>query len=162
MKIYITSADNAHSLLDRLLTERLGSYEMLKNEFGKPYVRGNEIFFNLSHSGNSALVAISDKPVGCDIEEITGRCHEKITERFCDAERAEIHSEADFLVHFTAREAYVKNIGGSLFEMYRKLTFVGGYIRVNGEKQDEKITSFVRDNCVFTVCGDGEIEIINE
>jgi 4'-phosphopantetheinyl transferase len=38
------------------------------NENGKPIVEG--ICFNLSHSGDYVICAVSEKPVGCDIEKI--------------------------------------------------------------------------------------------
>lgn len=123
-------------------------------------MRGNEIYFSISHSGNKGLIALSEKPVGADIEELRGRGHALLLNRFNQAERAEINGEADFLIHFTAREAYVKNLGGSLFQLYKKLSFEGGYIYVDGVRQDCKITAFRRKDCVFSVCGDGEIEII--
>lgn len=45
-----------------------------KNKFGKPYIRGNNnLFFNVSHSKSWVCVAISDKEIGIDIEEIKKR-----------------------------------------------------------------------------------------
>ena len=38
------------------------------NENGKPIVEG--ICFNLSHSGDYVICAVSERPVGCDIEQI--------------------------------------------------------------------------------------------
>lgn len=160
MKIYLTSYDNVHPLSDKLLKERLGGYEIQKNEFGKPYVRGNGVYFNLSHSGKFGVIALSETPVGVDVEAIKGRDHALLLNRFNAEERAEVNSEADFLVHFTAREAYVKYSGGSIYALYNKLSFEGGYIYLDGIKQENKITSYVCDGCVISVCGEGEIEII--
>ena len=36
---------------------------------GKPYAEGNPFYFSLSHSGDYAVCAISDSPVGVDIEQ---------------------------------------------------------------------------------------------
>lgn len=38
-------------------------------EGGKPYFEGDPIYFSLSHSGKYAVCAISDSPIGVDIEE---------------------------------------------------------------------------------------------
>ena len=38
---------------------------------GKPFLKDYpEVFFNLSHSGNRVFCAISDREVGCDVEQI--------------------------------------------------------------------------------------------
>lgn len=39
-------------------------------EHGKPYVVELDVHFNISHSGNMVVCAVSDKPVGIDIEQI--------------------------------------------------------------------------------------------
>lgn len=52
------------------------------NEFGKPFLANNDgIFFSLSHSGTRAMCAISDVPVGCDIE-IVKEADLKVAKRF--------------------------------------------------------------------------------
>ncbi|MDQ6812000.1 MAG: 4-phosphopantetheinyl transferase, partial [Actinomycetota bacterium] len=41
---------------------------------GKPELAGRELHFNLSHSGDVGLVAVSrERPVGVDVERIDGR-----------------------------------------------------------------------------------------
>lgn len=39
-------------------------------EHGKPYVVELDVHFNISHSSNMVVCAVSDKPVGIDIEQI--------------------------------------------------------------------------------------------
>ena len=48
----------------------LESVQILHTEAGKPYVSGNPCYFSLSHSGESVICAVSDKPVGVDVERI--------------------------------------------------------------------------------------------
>ncbi|MFF4169612.1 4'-phosphopantetheinyl transferase family protein [Streptomyces sp. NPDC001744] len=37
---------------------------------GKPYLRGHDVHFSLSHSGDRALVAVAPVPVGVDVEAV--------------------------------------------------------------------------------------------
>lgn len=40
------------------------------SEKGKPYVKGLPVYFNISHSGDYAVCAVSDCEIGIDIEKI--------------------------------------------------------------------------------------------
>ncbi len=73
-------------------------------------------FFNLSHSNDFVMLAISDTPVGCDIE----RLHKAILSHhvFHPKELARLHSlpegdtrNREFLRLWTAKEAFLKAIG---------------------------------------------------
>ena len=61
----------AYALLKKGL-EQLGlpPMQVLYTENGKPYFEGDPIFFSLSHTRGIAVCAISDAPIGVDIEEI--------------------------------------------------------------------------------------------
>ena len=39
-------------------------------EYGKPYAVNLDVEFNISHSGNMVVCAVSNKPVGIDVEQI--------------------------------------------------------------------------------------------
>lgn len=61
------------AVLRSILAEYLGTIpqdiEFIRNSYGKPFVRGANIEFNMSHSYNSAYYAItSDFSVGIDVE----------------------------------------------------------------------------------------------
>ena len=73
-------------------------------------------FFNLSHSGDFVMLAISDTPVGCDIEHL----HKAILSHhvFHPQELARLRSlpegdarNREFLRLWTAKEAFLKAIG---------------------------------------------------
>jgi 4'-phosphopantetheinyl transferase len=88
-----------------------------KNEFGKPFLKDYpNVHFNLSHTKGAIVCAVSDKPVGVDIERI-GRFNKRIAERFFTKnEQGYIFSyninQADrFAEIWTMKEAYVKWIG---------------------------------------------------
>lgn len=69
VKRYRLVGDKKRSILAGLMTRYfLGNAEILKNEYGKPFLSDGR-FFNISHSGDYVLFALSDSEIGCDIEQ---------------------------------------------------------------------------------------------
>lgn len=95
-----------------------------KGEHGKPYVVNLPAHFNISHSGKYTVLAISDEPIGVDIEEI--REFSAITARKLfteeelsyvagnDPSRRKSLMQQCFFEVWTAKEAYIKYIGTGL------------------------------------------------
>ncbi|TDR47531.1 4'-phosphopantetheinyl transferase [Tahibacter aquaticus] len=90
---------------------------------GKPYLRDGSLSFNLSHSGDAALVALARYgDLGVDLERPGRRRHHlALAERyFCAAESQAIAAceaearEALFLQLWTAKEAVLKALGRGL------------------------------------------------
>ncbi len=98
-----------------------GNLKFTYNEHGKPGLEIPGVHFNMSHSGDYAMIVISDHPVGVDIEKkrtdktgVAKRC-------FCRDEYDDIMSGKDeaevadrFLEYWTLKEAYVKYLGRGL------------------------------------------------
>ncbi|MBR2143239.1 4'-phosphopantetheinyl transferase superfamily protein [Anaerovibrio sp.] len=69
MMRYRREEDRLRSFASSLLLQKAAQGRSIYyNEEGKPLVEG--LFFNLSHSGNYAVLAEADIPVGVDIEEM--------------------------------------------------------------------------------------------
>jgi 4'-phosphopantetheinyl transferase len=91
-------------------------------EQGKPTIAGNPIQFNLSHSRDRVVYAISAKhPVGIDLEYIHPLAAADLVDRFFSpAECAIFHSlpvaihQAAFFHAWTQKEAYLKACGTGL------------------------------------------------
>ncbi|MBO5080973.1 MAG: 4'-phosphopantetheinyl transferase superfamily protein [Lachnospiraceae bacterium] len=86
---------------------------------GKPYLIDYPgIYFSLSHSGNMAVLAISNSEVGIDVQERRGY-QEKVVKRFYhESEIAVIEAISDpaekancFYKMWTGKEAYIKYTG---------------------------------------------------
>ncbi len=96
--------------------------EVSMNEFEKPFYKEYpEIHFSLSHSGVMAMCAISDRPVGCDVEKIRERDLD-IAKRFFTSEEYdliksqktdELQTKMFFRI-WTLKESFVKCIGTGL------------------------------------------------
>lgn len=118
----------AHGTLRRILSEYLEcapeSIRFGRNEYGKPFLPEEMcIEFNLSHSGDAALVAVTrGRAIGVDIEHYRKRLEtEKISKRyFSPAEAAvlfklpEGERERAFYACWTRKEAYIKARGEGL------------------------------------------------
>ena len=81
---------------------------------GKPYLENcPHIHFSLSHSGNWAVCAVGDAPLGVDVE--LPRCTMEIAKRFFRPEELPEREDRDYLLRlWTAKEAFVKALGGGL------------------------------------------------
>lgn len=126
---------------------------ILKTENGKPYFEGNELFLSISHSGNLGVIALSSLPVGVDMEVLSGRERTSILSRFSKIERAEINCESDFLLHWTVREAFVKLHGARLADYFKRLSYFGGNIYLDGKAQTCNVNFYNFDKGVICLCG---------
>lgn len=91
--------DRRRYLLSHLALRKIlgGDVQFERDARGKPRLRGRDLHFNLSHSGDLALVALCrDCEVGVDVEQ------------------ARRDRTAEFLRGWVRREAYLKALGTGL------------------------------------------------
>lgn len=121
----------AHAALRRVLSGYLGvapqRIEFDTEAFGKPCLKPGPgvapLAFNLSHSGDLALVAVANMgPVGVDVEELREVSDTTALARryFAVAEQARLEGVPEsgrsraFLSQWTAKEAFIKATGEGL------------------------------------------------
>src|ERR1700754_7756 len=104
----------ARAALRIVLGAHLGSLpeeiELELTEHGKPELTRSHVCFNLSHSGERAVIALAEVEVGVDIER-TNRSKAAVERTLSDGERA---SGDDLLQIWCRKEALAKAIGGGL------------------------------------------------
>lgn len=113
------------------MMSRLGydpvSFVIRYSRCGKPYISGPcSVHFNLSHSGQCVLCAISNKPVGCDIEIISNN-RRLIAERFFTEK--EVQQLNSVSVPDLRNELFYKF--WTLKESFQKLTGLGFSLPLN-------------------------------
>lgn len=109
----------AYQLLKQGLSEVYGIEEnpvFEYNEHGKPSIIGHpEICFNLSHCKEAAICAISDQPVGVDVESVRSFNESLVRYTMNEDEIRQIESSEDQAVAFirlwTMKESAMKLIG---------------------------------------------------
>lgn len=94
----------------------IAKQEFTYTEYGKPYLSDYpNVHFNISHSGEYVACAVSDKPVGIDIQEI-GEYNFDVAKRVCNSkELKQIENSEDKASEFTKlwaqKEAVLKMVG---------------------------------------------------
>lgn len=114
------------------------------NEYGKPYIQDSNIFFNISHSNDYVIVAISNKEIGIDIEKIRDTNINTINQFATLKEKEYILSDSN-------------NCFSRLFEIY---TLKESYIKMKGKNMNEvkNIEFKIKDNLTF--CSDSSINTL--
>ena len=109
-KLYIEKNISPKDLLKKVLDEKQIKSEIVYNSYGKPYLKNNELYFNISHSGCYTVLAISNQEIGVDIEKVTMK--KKVIDKVCnEKEKKLIKSEEDFTIMWVKKESYVKYLG---------------------------------------------------
>ncbi len=102
-----------------LLKLACGRTDYTTTDKGKPRFEGDPMYFSLSHSGSFALCAVSDFPVGADLETPDAASHMNVAKRFFSEAECEniAHalSPADaFCSLWVQKEAVIKASGEGL------------------------------------------------
>ena len=115
----------AWMILRQMLAERGVKAEALsvvENEFGKPaFDPSLGIHFSISHADERVMVAVSDRPVGCDVERIVPFDESVARQCLTDEELAAVKGatpgldrDREFIRLWARKEAYVKAVGRGL------------------------------------------------
>lgn len=114
--------DRINALLSRLLVlselSRRTGLPLRRLRFepgahGKPYLKGSEAQFSLSHTSGAICAAFSEgEEIGVDIERTDRRVNENVYGRVLSAEeQLHLASGADFLRFWVQKEAFLKRLG---------------------------------------------------
>lgn len=95
--------------------------EINRTEKGKPFIQGsNNLYFNISHSGNWVVLAVSDQEIGIDVEKIR-EPHYRIAKRYFSAGEVKTLNTLEgsekmsyFFDLWTLKESYLKMLGKGL------------------------------------------------
>jgi len=132
----------ARIALRRLLEQYTGrpaaELELQMTEFGKPYLPGSPVNFNVSHSGGIVLMAFSrEVPVGVDIERVRpGVQARQIARRWFTPEEVRwmeavpALETARFFELWTRKEALVKGAGSGLFRELNSFSALPDRVRL--------------------------------
>ena len=145
----------AEALFIKALDEFGIDYKSINLDYGKnkkPYIKGNELYFNLSHSGNMAVCAVSESEIGVDIEQIKSADFKIAKRIFTESETAFVgDSNEQFIRLWTLKESYMKYLGKglSLSPKDIEIDFVDNVPKHKGVSFFE----YAVDGCRLSLCG---------
>lgn len=121
----------AHAFLrakiGELNSEKPSDIVFLKNEYGKPYIEGNKLYFNLSHTKKRAFFGIHlSCPIGVDIEN-----------RQLSIKTKKQEDVETFLKFWCAEEAYLKATGTGFIAQRPNLKHISSSQNVDLFKKNE-------------------------
>lgn len=168
LKVYIKSEETRRAKADKLKKKpakklSIAAGELVRNaiakEFnipasdirfrvdnnGKPYTDNAPVHFSISHSKNIAVCAISDRPVGIDIEYIRDVNLNIAKRQFAPDELRYVFEKWDlskrrFFEVWTRKEAYVKLIGKGV-SYFPNFSVMG----------NNKIETHIRDRYIVSI-----------
>ena len=150
----------AKALLCMLLKQRynLADFTVDCDENGKPFVVGNKVFFNLSHSGNFVMCAFGDENVGCDIQEIKDY-NPKVAKRFFSQNEVVVLEKSDcqalaFTKMWTLKESVLKFSGEGVTGGLDRYDFSEYYNRESFTLSDVCFNSFEIPGYVISICSE--------
>ncbi|MBP8823677.1 MAG: 4'-phosphopantetheinyl transferase superfamily protein [Flavobacteriales bacterium] len=107
-----------------------------RGEFGKPFLAGHPVHFNLSDTKDAVLVAVACGPVGADIETLNRSTdHERVAGHYFTPPEVESIAQAPdgkrrFLELWTRKEAVLKACGVGLMDDLHSLEVNGAHNRM--------------------------------
>ena len=156
---YMFDKNKKESAGAALLLKKLLSEENITNpiinteEYGKPYISNHEnIHFNLSHSNEMVLCAISDMEIGVDIEYIDPEIdltlaknyfHNKEYENIMNAK----NKAEEFFKYWVLKESYMKYTGlGMNITLDSFEIIINEKIKLKNDKKNLKFNLFDYNN----------------
>ncbi len=129
----VTLKNDGNALIKKCLKDYLSRFNreidkliIMKDDKGKPYIKDNPIYFNISHSKRYWVCAIDDSPVGIDIEYKRSCDTKKIARRFMHKDEADFidKNEEHFFDIWCAKESYVKYHGWGIDDNFNLFSVV--------------------------------------
>lgn len=147
MKLILTNKQE----IDRLLKD----YQIIYNEYGKPYIKENKFYFNKSHTKNLCALIIDDKECGIDIEQIR-KYNEKMANKILSNEEIKYINSKNkkdyfFTLIWTLKESYLKALGTGINVPLKNISFIkNNKIRFKQKEYNFKIIRI--HNYIVTSC----------
>lgn len=144
-----------------------GLFTIEKGEHGKPFfAERDDIFFNISHSGELVAVGVGKCPVGVDVQ-VVRRVKDSLINKLCNYNEKEFILESTdkdraFITLWALKESYIKAIGLGMSYPMSEINFDirNFYGEAEGEFSNRSGRYYVKDygDFVLAACALGEFD----
>lgn len=137
----------------------LSEHQISLSHLGKPYFKGANIFISLSHSKDICTAAVSDSPIGIDVEKNVKHNLTLATRFFSEKEQRILNGAFDknlaFTEIWTKKEALFKASSPEDYTL-RDLCTTERFAMWNNRSFE--LMTFSENGYIFSVCKEGEIK----
>lgn len=139
------------------------NWEFSYGKYGKPYIEGEDIHFNFSHTKSAIACVVSRTPVGIDVQDIVTD-YQRIIHKVCT--RKEIRwlesvpdSQRSFTRLWSLKEAFVKYKGTGIWDYLDQVDFAS---MVGGVWKQENCYYYAIEekNYMIAVCSEEQDHIV--
>lgn len=150
----------SRQLLGKILNIEPQSLSFLMTKTNKPYLK--DMNFNISHSGDYVVIAISIRPIGIDIELIKNHFDHDSLEEVCFTrnERKLITTLEDFYTFWTRKEALLKATGEGLIDDLLDIECIATKITRNNQTYVMD-SHLIENNYLLSLAYDESIQKVN-
>lgn len=135
----------------------------------KPYLKGQDVFFNLSHSGDYVGVAIGSKEIGFDIQKPVLNVNKSLINRILTKEEAKLYKElkVSFNEIWAIKESYSKLTGEGISLNFKEISYKKENIDLkidifkNGIKEASGCVIDLPLNYKASLCVNDNLESVN-
>lgn len=116
-KLYIYKNITSNEIIKKIAQSyNLETFEIIKNEYGKPYFKKSNVFFNISHCDDLVVAYASCHEVGIDIQKKPNSYSENLMKKVLTINEINILKDSENMIdEFTRiwamKESYVKMKG---------------------------------------------------
>lgn len=148
-KLYIKTNIESKKLIDQVLKDNdINNYTIIYNEYGKPYLKNINKYFNVSNTKNISVCVFSDKEIGVDIEYL--RYNELVMKRMFNEKEINLIKKSKnkkemFTIIWTIKESYSKLIGLGLNYNYKKIDTFNIKNKINIKKYQNYIVTIIEE-----------------
>lgn len=156
---FIRCTQNGSVAAYSLLEYALGycPVQMKHGQNGKPYLPYSGLHFNISHTKGAAVCAVSDRPVGIDIEHTCRIINPRLPKRYYTAkEQAYAADNLGRLEIWTRKEALLKHSGKGITVQLCQMETVNHPL-INTCQWDSYMLSVCSENPVYKIIDIGSL-----
>lgn len=137
--------------------------DIVIDKFGKPHFKATKSSFNISHSGNYVVIAVSEFNIGIDIQRMEKNNQLVAEKNFHSNECAYINEGEDdnvrlqrFYEVWTVKEAYLKNVGIGLRKPLNsfEVSFEADSPKITDNPGYEIIQMKLDEKYIVSICAD--------
>lgn len=133
----------------------LNSCDLEYNEYGKPYIKNNEFYFNKSHTNKLSVLIINNNECGIDIETIRKykpiMAKKILSKDECELINKKENKDYYFTLIWTLKESYLKALGTGINTKLNEISFVENnkliLIKDNYKFKIIKIENYIITSC---------------